>query len=107
MDYLMTPDDARKFVSAARRLRDGLDRYGSMMAGLRTASEMVAADCEVLALAAPPDALEVREMLDGLRGIMQNFKSTAAGTVESVRSASDEFSKIIRISELEIRKGSK
>jgi hypothetical protein len=104
-DYLMTPDDARKFVLAARRLRDGMDRYGSMMAGLSTASETVAADCETLALAVPAEAVAVRDMLDALSGIMGNFRNTVATTAETVRGASDEFSKIIRVSELEIRKG--
>jgi hypothetical protein len=106
VDYSMIPDDARKFVAAARRLRDGLDRYGSMMAGLSTASDTVAADCHTLALAVPAEAVAVRDMLDALSGIMGNVRNTVATTAETVRGATDEFSKIIRVAELEIRKGS-
>jgi hypothetical protein len=106
-DYLMTPDDARKFVSAARRLRDGLDRYGSMMAGLSTASDTVAADCETLAAAAPAEFHALREMLQALGVILQGFGDTVRDNADSVRGCSDEFSKMVHTLELEARKATR
>ncbi|WGJ16136.1 hypothetical protein QEV83_07805 [Methylocapsa sp. D3K7] len=106
MDYLMTPDDARKFVSSARRLRDGLDRYESMMVGLGTATDTVIGDLDALARAIPQDAIAVRENLDWLRGALTKIGNEIKGGAGGIREGSDGLSKIIRVSELEIRKGS-
>jgi hypothetical protein len=103
-DVFMTTNNARKFVAAARKLRDGLDAYESRMCGLGAASNSLAADCETLASAAP-EALAGREMLDALRVIFIGLDNTMRDDAAIIRGASDEFSKIIRATELEIRKG--
>ena len=106
VDHFMTRDDANKYVAAARRLRDGLDRYAGMMSGLSAAFDTIAADCEALAFAVPAEAIAVREIVAGLRGVLQATGDSMRGYVAGVQDASDQLSKIIRVTELEIRKGS-
>ena len=99
----MSRDDTAKFISGARKIRDGLDDFSNRMVGLAVAAENLSQQCSGLAV--PAGAGELAQMLPVIAAILKHFGQTIGETGNDVRMSADEFSRKVREMELVSRKG--